>query len=178
MLDERASDLVAFSSGPTGQVLTAVGALVGGFLCDRTNRRAMYLTSGALTALCCVVMALSPRDGTTFVVGSLAYALVTGFCYSAFTATVLETIGTGKASSTKYSMFVAGGNAAIAYVGFVDTRFHEKSGVEGVVGSDAALNIGGVVVLGLVFWLLGSFGKSRHVPPPEPLAKARVVERD
>jgi PAT family beta-lactamase induction signal transducer AmpG len=171
MLDEKVSSVLAFVGGPLGQGLTALGALVGGFLCDRTNRRAMYLLSGALTAVVGLVMAISPRSEMTFTLGALTYALVTGFCYAAFTATVLETIGKdAKAASTRYSLFVAAGNAAIAYVGLVNTRFSEKHGVEGVVGSDAALNIAGVIVLGLVFWKLGSFGKSRH-SDDEPPAK-------
>jgi hypothetical protein len=110
-------------------------------------------------------MALSPRSEATFVWGALAYALITGFCYAAFTSTVLETIGEGTAAaSTRYSMYVAAGNLAIAYTGLVDTRFASEAHVERVVWSDAALNLGGVLVLGLVFWRLGSFGKSRHAP--------------
>jgi len=167
LVDERASSLLAFTTGPLGQVLTAIGALIGGYLCDRTNRRAMYLLSGVLTAACGIAMALSPASETTFLWGTLTYALITGFCFSAFFATVLETIGKGgKAAATKYSLFLAAGNIAIAYVGLVNSRFHEEHGVEGVVASDAALNLGGVVVLGTVFWLLGSFGKSRHKPEP------------
>ena len=178
LLDARVSDLLAFVGGPVGQGLTAVGALVGGFLCDRTNRRAMYLLSGVLTAIVGAVMALSPPSEATFTAGALTYALVTGFCYAAFTATVLETIGKDtKSASTRYSMFTAAGNLAIAYVGLIDSRFEAHHGVAGVVGSDAALNIAGVVVLGLVFWKLGSFGKSRHVPEPE-LPVAKVVDPD
>jgi PAT family beta-lactamase induction signal transducer AmpG len=180
LLDAKVSEVLAFVGGPIGQGLTALGALAGGFLCDRTNRRAMYLLSGALTAVVGIGMALSPRSGTTFTVGALTYALITGFCYAAFTATVLETIGKDpKAASTRYSMFTAAGNAAIAYVGLVNTRFSEKHGVEGVVASDAALNIAGVIVLGIVFWRLGSFGKSRHgdddrpAKPELPTATAR-----
>jgi hypothetical protein len=91
---------------------------------------------------------------------------------------VLETIGTDpKSASTRYSMFVAAGNVAIAYVGLIDTRFKEHHGVAGVVGSDALLNIAGVVVLGAVFWKLGSFGKSKHTPAPElPKATAQYPE--
>jgi len=164
LLDEKVSDLVAFVSGPVGLILMAVGAFIGGFLCDRTNRRAMYLLSGVLTAIVGIGMAISPPTQLTFIVGALTYALVTGFCYAAFTATVLETIGTGsKSASTRYSLFTAAGNAAIAYTGLVDTRFEKHHGVAGVVGSDAVLNIAGVVVLGFVFWRLGSFGKTKHV---------------
>ena len=39
--------------------------------------------------------------------------------------------------------------------------------VDGLFQSDALLNLGGVVVLGAVFWKLGSFGKTKH--PPEQL---------
>ncbi|MGN6110299.1 MAG: MFS transporter [Kofleriaceae bacterium] len=163
-VDYRASDkLIAFVTGVPNVVLTAVGALIGGLLCDRYNRRVLYLASGALTAVCAIAMALSPRAPETYVWGVMTYALITGFCYSAFTATVLETIGgEGRAAATQYSLFTAAGNAAINYVGLVDTRFHEAHGVEGVVASDAALNLIGVAVLALVFWRLGSFGKWRH----------------
>jgi hypothetical protein len=118
-------------------------------------------------------------------------ALITGFCYSSFTATVLETIGKGgRAAATQYSLFVAAGNLAILYVGLIDTRFDKAHGVEGVIASDATLNIIGVVVLAIVFWRLGSFGKWRHsndlepdAPPPQdpidvPSATARITDRD
>jgi MFS family permease len=164
-LDVRVSDLLALVNGPLGQVLTAVGALIGGYICDRTNRRAMYLLSGVLTAICAIVMAVSPRTETTFLWGVLMYLVITGFSYAAFTAFVLETIGSGaKAAATQYAMFIAAANGAIAYVGKIDAHFHKAHGVEGVVTSDAALNLGGVIVLGIVFWLLGSFGKSKHRP--------------
>lgn len=156
-------DVVASTSGLAATVLTAVGAYGGGWLCDRYNRRLMYLTSGLATALCGVLMMVSPRTEETYAWGVMLYALITGFCYSAFTATVLETIGKGgKAASAQYALFVAAGNAAIAYVGVADTRFHDSHGVEGVVGSDAGLNILGVVVLGLVFWKLGAIKSWRH----------------
>ncbi len=180
LLDAKVSELLAFVGGPVGQGLTAVGALVGGFLCDRTNRRAMYLLSGLLTAAVGIAMAASPASRATFTAGALTYYLVTGFCFAAFTATVLETIGNDtKSASTRYSLFTAAGNVAIAYVGLIDTRFNEHHGVAGVVASDAVLNVAGVIVLGFIFWRLGSFGKSRHVPaaPPAPdLPEAKVVD--
>ncbi len=167
LLDAKVLELLTFVSGPVGVVLIAIGAFIGGFVCDRTNRRAMYLLSGVLTAVVGIGMAVSPPTQLTFTIGALTYALVTGFCYAAFTATVLETIGTGtKSASTRYSLFTAAGNVAIAYVGLVDTRFEKHHGVAGVVGSDAALNLIGVVILAFVFWRLGSFGKRKHTATP------------
>ena len=176
LVDSHVSHMIGIVSGLLGQGITAVGAIAGGFICDRTNRRAMYLLSGVLTAAVGLAMAFSPTSESTFIYGGLTYALVTGFCYAAFTATVLETIGKDeKSASTKYTLFTAAGNVAIAYTGFVDSRFDKSYGVAGVVGSDAALNIAGVIILAIVFWKLGSFGKSRHVPEP-PLPVAKVVD--
>ena len=170
--DYHASDdLIAFVSGPANAGLTALGALIGGLLCDRYNRRVLYLASGGLTALCGLAMLVSPHTWLTYLWGVCLYALITGFSYSSFTATVLETIGKGgKAASTQYALFVAAGNIAIAWVGFVDTRFYTLHKVNGVVASDAGLNILGVVVLSLVFWQLGAFGRWRHKrdAAPEP----------
>lgn len=154
---------VALVTGLGNAALSAVGSAVVGYLCDRFNRRAIYLGSGLLTAVCGIAMAMAPRSPMTFVVGVLTYSLITGFCYAAFTSTVLETMGPGgQAAATQYSLFVAAGNLAITYVGLIDTRFSEHHGVEGVVASDAALNIIGVVVLAIVFWRLGAFGKWKH----------------
>jgi PAT family beta-lactamase induction signal transducer AmpG len=177
------ANTVALVTGLGNVGLTALGALIAGSLCDRFNRRVLYLASGMLTALCGIAMALSPRTELTYAVGVATYALITGFCYSSFTSTVLETIGKGgKAAATQYSLFVAAGNLAILYVGLIDTRFDAAHGVEGVIGSDATLNIVGVAILGVVFWRLGSFGKWRHPaeepepaePPAEPPAAASL----
>lgn len=181
------ANTVAAVTGLGNVVLTAVGAGICGYLCDRYNRRVLYLASGAMTAVCGILMALSPRTELTYVIGVATYALITGFCYSSFTATVLGTIGqAGRAAATQYTLFVAAGNIAIAYVGFIDTRFESRHGVEGVIWSDAALNLLGVAVLAIVFWRLRSFGRWRHAagagqepaldPPPAP-AIPRAVAR-
>ncbi len=160
----NASDgTVAFVAGGASVVVTAVGAFVGGYLCDRYNRRAMYLLSGTLTAVIGVILAKTEHTPVNYGVLATSYNLVTGFCYSSFTATVLETIGdAGKAASTQYALFVSAGNIAIAYVGLVNTRF---TNIDHSFLSDAALNLAGVAILSIAFWRLGSFGK-RHPGKP------------
>lgn len=170
-------DTVALVTGLGGVGLNALGAFIGGYLCDRFNRRALYLVSGALTALCGIVMAVSPHVEATYVLGVTTYALATGFCYAAFTAYVLETIGqSDRTAATKYSLFTAASNFAITYVGWIDTRFNDSHGVSGVVASDAGLNLIGAIVLGLVFWRLGSFGKWRHTAEPAAVAASAPAE--
>ena len=160
-------DLLALVMGPLSAPMIAFGALAGGYVCDLFNRRSMYLLAGLLTVACSLVIAVMPPTELVFALGVSAYAIITGFSYSAYSATVLETIGDGgKAASTQYTLFSAAGNAAITYVLVIETRFHKNHGSEGVLLADAVLNLVGVIVMGLVFWRLGAFG--RRVKPPIP----------
>jgi MFS transporter, PAT family, beta-lactamase induction signal transducer AmpG len=166
---------LAFITGIGNAILSAVGAFAGGWLCDNYSRRAMYLISGVLTSAVAFGISLSPHTQTTYLVGISAYLLVAGFCYAAFTATVLESIGkAGKAASTQYTLFTAAGNLAIAYVGKFDTgayNTHEVNGVkvgeiDAVMRMDSLLNLAGVALLGLIFWKLNAFGTWRRQPGP------------
>jgi len=161
-------------NGIVGAALTAIGAAIGGWICDRQNRRAMYLLSGVLTAVVALAIASRAPTREVYIIGVSAYNLVTGFCFAAFTATVLETIGHGDAAAgTKYTLCTAAGNIAIAYVNFVDTRAyaHWDQSTQAMFTCDALLNICGAAILAIVFWRLGSFGASKHPPeqaPPTP----------
>jgi MFS family permease len=168
--DYHASDtMVEFVNGWGNGLITAAGALIGGFLCDRMNRRAAYLLSGGLTALCGIAMSFAPTNPMTYAIGVSAYFFITGFCYSSFTAVVLESIGkAGAAASTQYTLFTAAGNFAIAYVGLVDTRFHHRWGVAGLLRVDAGLNLLGIAALALMIAFL--FNRTRTVEEPTTAA--------
>src|SRR5678816_799948 len=87
----------------------------------------------------------------TYAVGVCIYFLVSGFCYAAGSAVVLEAIGkAGASASAQYALFVAAGNFAITYVGWLDTRYHHLGGPRALLGVDAGLNLLGVLVLGTV----------------------------
>jgi MFS family permease len=167
--DYHTSDSTAgLLNGPIVSALTAIGSWIGGWLCDRHSRRAMYLLSGILTAIVALGIARSAQTREVYLVGVSIYGLVTGFCFASFTATVLETIGHGDAAAgTKYTLFTAAGNVAIAYTNLVDTRAYEHWGNSNAAlfTSDAMLNIGGAALLAFVFWRLRTFGASKH--PPE-----------
>jgi MFS transporter, PAT family, beta-lactamase induction signal transducer AmpG len=166
---------VALVTGLGSSALSAIGAWIGGKLCDRHSRRAMYLLSGLLTAIVSFAIALQAPTPLVFIIGVSAYNLVTGLCYAAFTATVLETIGHGDAAAaTKYTLCTAAGNVAIAYTNLGDTQVsaHWHNSAPTLFGSDAVFNIAGVVVLGLIFWRLRSFGASKH--PPEAVVEPEL----
>ncbi len=169
-VDYHASEaMVAFVNGPVNGLLTAGGSLLGGFLCDRLNRRAMYLASGALTALCGLVMMVAPLEPNTYAFGVSAYLFIAGLCYASFSAVVLEAIGkAGRNAGTQYTLFTAAGNAAIAYTGLIDTRFHKQHGVRGLLAVDAGLNLVGVLILGVLIMTL--FRKRQSEPPAQAAA--------
>jgi MFS family permease len=147
--------MVAFVSGALNGLVTALGSLVGGYICDRMDRRKAYLLSGALTAVCGLGMMVAPLSPTTYAVGVTIYLLVCGFCYASFSAVVLEAIGkAGSSASAQYTLFTSAGNFAIAYVGLLDTRFHHLYGPRALLGADAVLNLAGVAALAVMIALV------------------------
>ena len=87
------ADTVALVTGVLGGIVSAVGCLVGGWLCDRMNRKTAYALYGVLQALCAVAMALAPRTEPMYIVFTTIYAFITGLTYAGFTAFVLEAMG-------------------------------------------------------------------------------------
>ncbi len=166
--DYRASDdAVAWINGYWGGLVTAIGALASGALLDRFDRRRAYLLAGALTALCALAMSFGPLNPTTYTVGALAYLLVSGLCYAAFSAVVLDIVGdAGRTAATQYTLFSAAGNQAIAYVMLIDGVGYSIGGPRGMLRADALANVLGVGVL----LLLLRFVLARRSPPSAPSA--------
>ncbi len=151
-IDYHASPImVAFVNGALNGLVSAVGSLLGGYLADRMNRRYAYLISGIVTILVTAGMMLGPLAPLTYAIGVTAYFFVAGFAYSTYSAVVLESLGKGgRSASTQYALFLAAGNLAITYVGFIDTRFSSTFGPKSVLAVDGLLNLLGVLVLGTV----------------------------
>jgi len=156
--------MVALVNGALNGLITAAGSLTGGWLCDRVDRRRAYLASGVLSAIVGIGMACAPLSPTTYAVGVSVYFFVAGICYAAFSSVVLEAVGkAGASASAQYALFVAAGNFAITYVGWIDTRFHHSGGPRALLGVDAGLNLLGVLVLGAVIALV--YAKKEPAPP-------------
>jgi PAT family beta-lactamase induction signal transducer AmpG len=142
-------------------LLTPVGALAGGFVCDRFNRWLVYPVGGLLAAASVAVMLLLPLAPSSYAIGAAAYALATGFCYAAFTALAFELLGEGAATSgTQFTLFMAASNAPLAYMLRLDGLGHAHFGVRGMLMVDAGAN----AVFGLLF-LLGVLGSGQRSSP-------------
>ncbi len=123
-------------------VLTPVGALVGGVICDRFDRWLIYPISGLTAAAAAGVMMLAPLSPTAYLAGAAAYALTIGFCYAAFMALAFELVGANSpASGARFTVFMAATNVPVVYMLRLDGWGHARFGVHGMLAVDALSNL-------------------------------------
>lgn len=146
-------DVIGLINGLVGGLISAAGAMLGGWLADRVPRRLNYGLGGALTAITAVLMAVAPKTPAMYVLFGLIYAFFVGVVFAAFSSFVLETIGKG-AVATKYNIFASLANVAIAYMTFADTRALRWWGTNGMLFSDSVLTFAGIALLtGIVLFV-------------------------
>ena len=156
------ADTVALVTGALGGIVSAIGCLVGGYLCDRMDRKTAYALYGLLQAGCAVGMALAARTETMYVVFTTLYAFISGLTYAAFSAVVLEAIGLG-AAATKYNLFASLSNMPIAYMTLVAGWAHTRWGSGGMLDTEAAICVLGVIVFAGAVAMTGRAAPARSV---------------
>jgi MFS transporter, PAT family, beta-lactamase induction signal transducer AmpG len=139
------ADTVAWSNGVLNGLVSAVGCIVGGFICDRMDRKHAYALFGVLMSASAVAMGFCPRTQFTYVVFVLLYSFITGFAYAGFSAVVLEAIG-GGAAATKYSLFASLSNMPIAYMTAVDGWAYARWGASDMLYVEAGIGMIGLLV--------------------------------
>lgn len=156
---QATANTVAFVNGAMGGVISALGCMVGGYLCDRMDRKAAYCLFGLLMAGVAVLMALAPRTELVFIVATSTYAFVTGLTYAGFSGVVLEAIGRG-AAATKYSLLASLANMPIAFMTFVNGWTHERWGSSAMLYGEAAAGVAAV----MLFMVVATLSRGRAVP--------------
>jgi MFS transporter, PAT family, beta-lactamase induction signal transducer AmpG len=142
-------DLVALVNGLGGGLLGALGALVGGRLADRMNRRLAYALAGGLTTLTALGLLVAPMTPASYAAGALAYSFANGIAFATLAAFILEMCGHGAGAATKYTAFIAVANLASSYVTALDGWGSELPGlgVRGAIVVDIVLTVAGIAVL-------------------------------
>jgi MFS family permease len=143
------ADVVAFVTGAMSGLISALGCLAGGWLCDRMDRKTAYCLFGFLLVFAAIGMALCPRTSNQYVFWTSAYAFVVGLCYAAYCAVVLEAIG-DTAAATKFSFLSAVSNSPIMLMTFVDGAANTRWGTNGMLWTDAWCGVVGIVAFALV----------------------------
>jgi len=152
------ADTVALVNGALGGVVSMVGCIAGGFICDLMDRKTAFCAFGLLSGLSAVVMALLPHTELMFAINVSVYAFILGFCYAAFGAVVLEAIGKG-AAATKYNLLASVSNMPIAYMTIVDGKGQERWGSNGMLYTEAVC-----AVLAVALFATVAFTASRMYP--------------
>jgi MFS family permease len=149
------SNTVALITGVLGGVISAVGCILGGWICDRMDRKQAYVWFGVSQAAAGVAMALLPRSQAMFIVWVSIYTFTTGLCYAAFSAFVLEVIGKG-AAATKYNALASLSNVPIYYMTNIDGWAHDRWNSAGMFFTESGLAVASAIgFLFLVKLLLG-----------------------
>jgi len=148
------ADTVALVTGVLAGLLSAAGCLLGGWICDRMDRKQAYLLFGVLQATCAVAMGVLPHTEAMYVVMTSLYAVIMGLTYAGFTAFVLEAMGLG-AAATKYSLFASLSNTPIAYMTSIDGWAHGRFGPAGMLFTEAVVGLTGLALFLVVRAIVG-----------------------
>jgi MFS family permease len=159
----RASaNTVALITGLLGGVISAIGCIVGGWICDRMDRKNAYVLFGILQAGSGITMALLPHTQFMFVVWVSVYTFTSGLCYAAFSAFVLEVIGKG-AAATKYNALASLSNLPIYYMTNLDGWAHDRWNSAGMFFTESGM----AIASSLFFLVLVSVLRGRRLPAKE-----------
>ncbi|MDE2265155.1 MAG: MFS transporter [Alphaproteobacteria bacterium] len=143
------ADTVALINGALGGVISMIGCVIGGYFCDRMDRKTAFNLFSIVLALSAAAMAITARTEAMFVVFTCVYAFILGFCFAAFGAVVLEAIGAG-AAATKYNLLAGIANAPIIYLTMIDGWAHKHWGADGFLLAEALVPVAGTCVFILI----------------------------
>jgi len=152
------ADTVALVTGVFGGFVMAAGCLLGGWICDRMNRKTAYWVFGLCGALTATGMAFSPKTESMYIIWTSVYAIMSGLSYAGFTAVVLEAIGKG-AAATKYNIFAALSNTPIYYMIYINGQAHTKWGASGMLNTESFFGL-----IGVLFFIVLQFFMLRRKP--------------
>lgn len=134
------AETVALATGVMTGIVSAAGCLVGGYFCDRLDRKLAYALYGLIMVTSAVAMALAPRTEAMYAAFTLLYAFVSGLSYAGFSAVALEAIGTG-AAATKYSLFASLSNIPIGYMTAIEGWAAARWESSGLLYAESAIGV-------------------------------------
>ena len=158
------ADTVAVVTGIAGGLLSAIGCLIGGWICDKMNSRNAYLLFGLISAATALGLAYTSRTELMFIVWTSFYAIAIGLCYAGFTAFTLEAIGKGAAAS-KYNMFAALSNAPIYLMTYVVGSTYARSDATTMLNTEALFGVGAIVLFLLAQKIMFNYKNKNLIVP-------------
>jgi len=145
---QAGANTVALVNGGLGGLTSAAGCLIGGYLCDRIDRKLAYCLFGIAQVVLAAAMAVAPHTELAFIIFASSYSFAVGMAYAGFSAVVLEVIGRG-AAATKYNLLASLSNMPIGYVTWIDGQSYERWGASGMLYMEGAVAIAGLLMFAL-----------------------------
>jgi len=139
------ADTVALVTGIIGGMVTILGSLTGGWLCDLMNRQKAYILFGLLQTVSALAMAFFPHTPLMYITWTLLYIFSNGLNYAAFTAFALEAIGKGAAAS-KYELYASISFWPIYLMTWVAGAAYTKWGANGMLNTEACCALVGTAL--------------------------------
>ena len=144
---------VALMNGVAGALLSALGALLVGYLKLPADLRPVYAIAGILNALTLGILLIGPPRPLTYYASVTLFSLTVGGCYALFTALTLQLLGiSGKSGSSRYAIALSLGNAPVAYMTAVDGLGARWFGLKGLPAADMVVSGGVAAAFLLWFW--------------------------
>ncbi|MEO5641520.1 MAG: MFS transporter [Sphingomicrobium sp.] len=143
------ADVVALVNGVATGLVAMVGALIGGYVCDRLDPKKAYCLFGLLAGVIAATMAFAPRSPTVFIVFVLAYQMAVGAGYAGYAAVVLEAIGK-RSAATNFNLMAALSNIPIAVMTTFDGWTHDRFGTRSMLFGELALPAATIAVFALL----------------------------
>lgn len=147
-------DRITLVVGLGAALASALGALAYGAVAKHFDRFAMYMLTGLVLAVVAIAMAELPRSGSVFIFGVLAYAVMMGAGYAAYTAVILQVVGKG-AAATKYSVVNAFGNLSPAYMPVILGLLHDKYSTRVMLWGEVLITFAALVLIWALAWMIG-----------------------
>jgi PAT family beta-lactamase induction signal transducer AmpG len=147
--------LVAWITGAGVAIACSAGALLGGWMCNRWDRRMLVVGPGILSAVATLGMAFGPRTWWVFLGGVLLYNVLAGINYAAVSAVAFEIMGINNPlAASQYAMMMASCNVAIEFALWADGRGYHRGGAVTMLCTDAALSLvcGPILILVLLHY--------------------------
>jgi PAT family beta-lactamase induction signal transducer AmpG len=159
--DFGASDnQVTWVVGIGNAITCSLGALVGGWICNRMDRRVLFVLTGVVSATATLGMAFGSRTAMVFFAGVTLYNLLAGVNYAAASAVAFDIMGSeNPLSATQYALLMAACNVAISTVIWGDSRGYAAHGARGALGMDATFSLVTGAVMLLVIRVWGGSGR-------------------
>lgn len=142
-------------TGVGNSLLCCTGALLGGWLSNRMDRRTLFVATGMVAAIGSLGMAFGARSATVFCVGVSFYYLLAGVNFVACSAAAFDIMGAqNPLSATQYALLMAACNVAIETVTTSDGRAYAHFGAKGLLVTDALFSLitGSVMLVVIQLW--------------------------